>query len=51
MASASTASGTNGNKVSGSFIGTDASGTAAKPNLLHGVRIYGDAQNNIVGMV
>ena len=42
-------SGTNNNSVSGNYIGTNDAGTAAIPNLWHGVRIYGGAQNNSIG--
>ena len=37
------------NKVEGNYIGTNASGTAALPNTLNGIRI--DGANNIVGGV
>ncbi|CAG0935902.1 hypothetical protein TFLX_04753 [Thermoflexales bacterium] len=42
-------SGTVSNTISGNYIGTAASGMAALGNALYGVRIYGGAQNNIVG--
>jgi titin len=41
-------SGTDANTVSGNFIGTDATGTAALGNLL-GVYIYDGAKNNTIG--
>jgi len=42
-------SGTNGNTVSGNYIGTDASGTQDLGNSYYGVRIENGAQNNIIG--
>lgn len=43
------AAGTNGNKVHGNFIGTNATGTAALPNAWSGVQVNTGAQANIVG--
>ncbi|CAG0935903.1 hypothetical protein TFLX_04754 [Thermoflexales bacterium] len=42
-------SGTMSNTVAGNYIGTRATGMAALGNTLYGVRIYGGAQNNIIG--
>jgi parallel beta-helix repeat protein len=42
--------GTNGNKVSGAYIGLDESGTTAVANSLGGVRIQDNAQNNEIGL-
>jgi hypothetical protein len=42
-------SGTNGNVISGNYIGTQANGMGALGNVLFGVRIYGGAQDNLVG--
>jgi titin len=42
-------SGTNGNTVSGNYIGTDASGTSSMGNGSYGVLITEYAQNNTVG--
>jgi CSLREA domain-containing protein len=42
-------SGTTGNTVSGNYIGTDASGTAALGNSVGGVRISTGPQNNTIG--
>ncbi|MDT7713905.1 MAG: hypothetical protein QOG46_2830, partial [Pseudonocardiales bacterium] len=39
----------NGNAVRGNRIGTDPSGTNAIPNLAFGVRVSGNAQNNVIG--
>ena len=41
--------GTDHNTVSGNFIGTDATGTSAIGNLVHGVAFGAGAQNNRVG--
>jgi titin len=41
--------GTDGNTVSGNYIGTDATGSSDLANALHGVYIYGGAQNNLIG--
>jgi hypothetical protein len=41
--------GTDGNTVSGSFIGSDHTGADPLPNGQHGVRIYGGAQDNTIG--
>ena len=38
-----------GNTVSGNYIGTNAAGTAALPNGMHGVQIVGGAAQNIIG--
>ncbi|MBA3596534.1 MAG: DUF4347 domain-containing protein [Methylibium sp.] len=40
---------TTGNIVRGNFIGTDAGGTAALGNGLHGIGIDGGAQGNLIG--
>jgi titin len=42
--------GTNQNVVAGNFIGTNAAGTAARPNGLNGVQILGGAQSNRIGV-
>ena len=42
---------TNGNQVQGNFIGLDASGRAALPNTLDGLRFYGGAGQLVVGVV
>jgi len=42
-------SGTDNNKVSGNYIGTDVHGTAALGNSLRGVRIGEDARFNVIG--
>ncbi len=44
-------SGTIENVVSGNYIGVGPLGTTAMPNTLDGVRIYGGAQDNIIGGV
>jgi CSLREA domain-containing protein len=41
--------GTLSNTVAGNYIGTRATGMATLGNTLYGVRIYGGAQNNIIG--
>ena len=41
--------GTSGNLVEGDFIGTDASGTLARPNLINGLAIVSGASANTVG--
>lgn len=41
--------GTKGNFVIGNYIGTNVSGTASLANVEHGVAIYGEATDNIVG--
>ena len=41
--------GTDGNIVSGNYIGTDAGGTQDKGNSAHGVQISSSAQNNTIG--
>ena len=41
--------GTSNNTVSGNYIGTDASGTAAIPNGNFGVNLGNSAQNNLIG--
>jgi CSLREA domain-containing protein len=41
--------GTNGNRLEGNFIGTDASGSYALPNISVGVWIGNGASNNIIG--
>ena len=41
--------GTDGNTVDGNYIGTNAAGTAAVPNLQYGVHIKDGAQNNTIG--
>lgn len=41
--------GTSGNVVLGNFIGTDLAGTAARGNVVDGVRIEGGASGNTVG--
>jgi titin len=41
--------GANGNFVLGNFIGLNASGAAALPNVFRGVGIYGGAQANTIG--
>lgn len=41
--------GTMGNAVSGNYIGLMADGWTARGNTLFGVRIYGGAQNNVIG--
>ncbi|OGO50617.1 MAG: hypothetical protein A2Z30_04160 [Chloroflexi bacterium RBG_16_64_43] len=43
------AAGTTGNTVSGNRIGTNGAASAAIPNEMHGVRIYGGATGNTVG--
>jgi hypothetical protein len=40
---------TENNEIEGNYLGLNASGTAALPNQLSGVGIYGGAQSNIVG--
>ncbi|MBK9513832.1 MAG: hypothetical protein IPO05_09455 [Flavobacteriales bacterium] len=35
--------------IAGNYIGTNAAGTAASPNDMHGVSIESDAENNIIG--
>ena len=42
-------SGTSGNQVQGNLIGTDANGTAALGNTLHGVLLEADATSNMIG--
>jgi titin len=42
-------SSTMSNTISGNYIGTTADGLGALPNLHFGVRVYGGAQNNIIG--
>jgi CSLREA domain-containing protein len=37
------------NKIIGNYIGTNADGTAAVPNVLDGIRIFGDAHDNTIG--
>ena len=44
-----TNAGTNGNVITGNFIGLNAAGTAAVTNGYSGIEIGGGAQNNIVG--
>ncbi|HEV3204654.1 MAG TPA: right-handed parallel beta-helix repeat-containing protein [Gemmataceae bacterium] len=44
-----TGSGTTANMVQGNFIGTDASGIAAVPNVENGITIEGGAGNNTIG--
>ena len=41
--------GSNGNIVEGNYIGTDAAGTAAIPNVLGGIVIFNAANNNVIG--
>jgi parallel beta-helix repeat protein len=41
--------GTDGNTVSGNYIGSDHTGADALPNDQHGVHIYGGAQDNTIG--
>src|SRR5262249_30043704 len=42
-------SGTTGNTVAGNFIGTNAAGTAALANADHGVALFFNASNNLIG--
>jgi titin len=42
--------GSNDNIVAGNFIGTSATGSSAIGNVLHGVSIFGGAQNNTIGV-
>ena len=44
-----TNAGTNGNVITGNFIGLNAAGTAAVTNGFSGIEIGGGAQNNVVG--
>ena len=44
-----TSAGTNGNVISGNFIGLNAAGTAAVTNGFSGIEINGGAQTNVVG--
>src|SRR5262249_20969152 len=41
--------GTTGNLIAGNYIGLTAAGTAAVPNVSHGVLIIGSPQNNTIG--
>jgi hypothetical protein len=41
--------GTDSNRVSGNWIGLDATGTDTIPNLLHGLRIENGARYNVIG--
>jgi hypothetical protein len=42
-------SGTDGNTVSGNYIGTDPAGSSERGNSAHGVYIWAGAQNNVIG--
>ncbi len=42
---------TQGNLVQGNYIGTNAAGMAALPNVLDGINVYGYASNNTIGGV
>jgi len=42
-------SGTNNNVVLGNYIGLNATGKAAVPNIYQGVEIFGGAQTNVIG--
>ncbi|HMP42155.1 MAG TPA: hypothetical protein PKA05_17385, partial [Roseiflexaceae bacterium] len=44
-----TAVGTTGNRIQGVYIGTNAAGTAAIPNVIGGVRVENSANGNVVG--
>src|SRR5437763_3382393 len=44
-------SGTSGNVIQGNYIGTNAAGTAAIPNINYGVAIFEFSNNNIIGGV
>ncbi len=41
--------GSSGNWIAGNIVGLNAAASAARPNVRHGIALYGDAPDNIIG--